>query len=144
MCRILSEFYKGLFSMHLSGTIQGVFHKDIFSSVNFCDIFVYEISMHFYAMLLCFCEHDISGFGFYQIFLLYFGQILQNFWMVRRWFDVGFVFEKRNSIVNFFIFLTEFILGTQFMVCPKLVYCCQNRPQITPAIFSAEFSMKKD
>ena len=143
MCRILSEFYKGLFSMHLSGTIQGVFHKDIFGSVNFCDIFVWD----FHALL-----RNVAMFLWtWHIWIWILPNFLAIFWpdfteflMVRRWFDVGFVFEKRNSIVNFFIFLTEFILGTQFMVCPKLVYCCQNRPQITPAIFSAEFSMKKD
>ena len=51
---LLSEFYEGSFSMHLSGTIQGVLHKYIFGSVNFCDIFLgdFHALLHNVAMFL--------------------------------------------------------------------------------------------
>ena len=62
---------------------------------------------------------------------LYSSLTLLSFWMIGGFFLVAFAFEKQNNIFVklVFDFLTDFILGTQTMMCPRSVYCCHNRPK---------------
>ena len=73
-------------------------------------------------MLSYFCENDKRRFG--RCLFLNFSHILLSFGIVGGWFFALFAFEKQNmSFVKFmFYFLTDFILGVQTMMFPKLVY----------------------
>ena len=46
---------------------------------------------------------------------LYLSRVLVNFRMLEKWFCL-FSFEKRKSVLHF---LTDFILSTQILMCPK-------------------------
>ena len=109
---------------------QGVFQSFILGNGSFYDISTCDI----FALFCTNCHVSVNTRSVDLVdasFFLYFRHILLNFWIVKD----NFAFEKQinmSVVKSVFYFLTDFILGPQIMICPKLVHRRHNWPEISP------------